>query len=240
MGDKTGQRDGTDPKSNFLLAKLDSEDYEALMTSAKVVTLKLRKQMFRQDQVIDAVYFPLTCMASLIVNTDRRPQMEMATAGREGAFGAELCQSERCLGIVIIQLAGTAVRIPAKVFLREVAERPGLRDLMQRFLYTQTRQILQAASCNRVHSMEERCARWVLMTHDRAGQDTFVLTQEFLSHMLGVRRASVNVAVGMLKKAGFVNYVRGRVTILDRPGLESAACDCYAAIQNAYKAALPR
>src|SRR5207302_10927400 len=126
-----------------------------VIAAGKVITLKLRKQVFRQDQVIDAVYFPLTCMGSLIVNTDSRPQMEMATIGREGAVGAEICQTERCLGIVIIQLAGTALRIPAEVFLKEVAARPELRKIMERYLYAQTRQILYAASCNRVHSMEE-------------------------------------------------------------------------------------
>ena len=238
MSDQTGQRQSAEPKRNLLLAKLNSQDYDALIAGGKVVTLKLRKNVFRQDQSIDAVYFPLTCMASLIVTTDSKPQMEMATTGREGAVGAELCQSERCLGFMLIQLAGTALRIPAKVFLKEVANRPELRNIMDRYLYSQTRQILYAAACNRVHSMEERCARWVLMTHDRAGQDTFPLTQEFLSHMLGVRRATVNVATGMLKKAGFISYVRGRMTVLDRIGLESAACDCYQAIKTAYQTAL--
>jgi CRP-like cAMP-binding protein len=88
--------------------------------------------------------------------------------------------------------------------------------------------------------MEERCARWLLMTHDRAGQDTFPLTQEFLSHMLGVRRATVNVAIGMMKKAGFIRYSRGVITVVDRPALESASCECYQAIQNVYAAVLPK
>src|SRR5579863_3757522 len=83
------------------------------------------------------------------------------------------------------------------------------------------------SACNRLQSMEERCARWLLMTHDRAGEDTFPITQEFLSHMLGVRHATVNVATGMLKKAGFIRYVRGKLTVIDRPGLESASCECY-------------
>jgi DNA-binding transcriptional regulator YhcF (GntR family) len=87
--------------------------------------------------------------------------------------------------------------------------------------------------------MEERCARWMLMTHDRAGEDTFPLTQEFLANMLGVRRATVNVATGMLKKAGFIRYVRGKITIVDRPGLESASCDCFRAINNAYASLFP-
>jgi CRP-like cAMP-binding protein len=229
---------GLDPRINLLLAKLDSRDYDALMEHGKVFALKLNRTLFQQDQLIDAIYFPLTGMGSLIVQTDDRPQMEMATVGREGAIGAEVCQSQRALGILLIQLDGIAVRIPTKIFLQELAERPGLQRIMNRYLYAQTRQILYSASCNRIHAMEERCARWVLMTQDRAGQDNFPLTQEFLSHMLGVRRASVNVATGMLKKAGFISYVRGRVTVLDRAGLASAACECYAATVAAYDAAM--
>src|SRR5271163_1254765 len=95
------------------------------------------------------------------------------------------------------------------------------------------------AGCNRIHSMEERCARWLLMTGDRAGVDTFPLTQEFLAHMLGVRRATVNVATGMLKKAGFIRYVRGKLTITDRSGLESASCACYGEIVRVYDSLLP-
>jgi hypothetical protein len=101
------------------------------------------------------------------------------------------------------------------------------------------RQVLQGAACNRLHNMEERCARWLLLTHDRAGRDEFPLTQDFLANMLGVRRATVNLATGMLKKAGFIRYVRGRITIVDRRGLESSACKCYELIIQAYKSILP-
>src|SRR5260370_38517800 len=100
------------------------------------------------------------------------------------------------------------------------------------------RQILIEAAVNRIHSMEKRCARWLLMTHDRARQDTFPLTQEFLSHMLGVRRATVNLAIGGLKKAGFIRYVRGKITMVDRPGLEAASCTCYQAIVDVYSIVL--
>lgn len=102
-----------------------------------------------------------------------------------------------------------------------------MQKAINRHLYALMRQILHGAACNRVHGMEERCARWLLMTHDRAGEDTIPLTQEFLSHMLGVRRATVNVATGMLKKTGFIRYVRGQLTVVDRAGLESFAYNCY-------------
>jgi CRP-like cAMP-binding protein len=231
----TKKTDSPDPKANRILQQLDSEDYDFLMARAKVVVLKFRKRLYGQDAPVDAVYFPLTCMVSLLVSSDGQPRMEMATVGREGVVGAEeLLQAQGAMGLNLIQIPGAAVRIQADSFLKEVSVRPGLEKVVHRHLYALTRQILHGAACNRLHSMEERCARWLLMTHDRAGHDSFPLTQEFLSHMLGVRRATVNVATGMLKKAGFIRYVRGQITVIDRAGLESASCECYKAIIRAY------
>ena len=228
-----------DPKSNAILAKLSREDYDAVMAKATVVTLKFRKRIYQQDAAIDAVYFPITLMVSLIVSTKRKAQMEMATIGKEGVVGAvEAMQRQGALGLHVIQLSGGAVRIPSSSFLAEIADRPQVASVIFRHQYALTRQILTGAACNRVHSMEERCARWLLMTHDRAGQDSFPLTQEFLSHMLGVRRATVNVATGMLKKAGFIRYVRGVITVIDRRGLQSSACECYQAIIQTYDSAM--
>jgi CRP-like cAMP-binding protein len=222
------------------LAGLEPEDYDALMSEAQIVPLKFGKRLHGQDDHIDAVYFPLTCMFSLLVTTDGQPQMEMATIGKEGIVGAsEVLQALGAIGLNLVQIPGTAVRIEAKAFRKLLSNRPPLQELIHRHLYALLRQVLYGAACNRLHSMEERCARWLLMTHDRAGQDTFPLTQEFLSHMLGVRRATVNVATGMLKKAGFIRYVRGKITVVDRPGLESASCDCYHAILRVYDALLP-
>lgn len=230
-----------DPKTNRILQKLNAEDYDALMARAKVVPLKFRQLLYRQDEPVDAVYFPLTCMVSLLVSSDGEARMEMATVGWEGVVGAsELLEKQGAMGLNITQIPGLAIRVPADSFLREAIARPRLEKAMHRHLYALTRQILHGAACNRLHSMEERCARWLLMTHDRAGQDSFPLTQEFLSHMLGVRRATVNVATGMLKKAGFIRYVRGQLTVVDRPGLDSTSCDCYRAIIRAYDSVMNR
>lgn len=232
--------EASDPKTNRLLARLQREDYDALMLEAKIVPLKFRKLLVRQDERVDAVYFPLTAMVSLLVTTDGQPQMEMATIGKEGVVGAsELIQTQGAMGLNLIQIPGVAVRIDANAFRKLISDRPLVERLIHQHLYALMRQILHGAACNRIHSMEERCARWLLMTHDRAGEDTFPLTQEFLSHMLGVRRATVNVATGMLKKAGFIRYVRGKLTVIDRPGLESASCECYQAIIRVYNSVLP-
>ena len=225
---------------NHFLARLEPDDYDALMREAKIVPLKFRKRMLHQDERIDAVYFPITCMFSLLVTNDGQPQMEMATIGKEGMVGAsEALQMQGAIGLNLVQLPGTAVRIEANAFRKVIGNRMPVQNLIHQHLYALMRQILYGAACNRIHSMEERCARWLLMTHDRAGQDTFPLTQEFLSHMLGVRRATVNVATGMLKKAGFIRYVRGKITVIDRPGLESASCDCYHAILKVYDSLRP-
>jgi CRP-like cAMP-binding protein len=229
-----------DPRSNHFLARLEPQDYDALMREAKIVPMKFRKRMIRQDERIAAVYFPITCMFSLLVTNEGQPQMEMATIGREGMVGAsEALQAQGAIALSLIQLPGTAVRIDANAFRKLVSTRMPMEALIHQHLYALLRQILFGAACNRIHSMEERCARWILMTHDRADEDTFPLTQEFLSHMLGVRRATVNVATGMLKKAGFIRYVRGKLTVVDRPGLESASCDCYRAIVKVYESLRP-
>jgi CRP-like cAMP-binding protein len=229
-----------DPRTNRLLARLEADDYDSLMLQGKIVTLKFRKRLFLQDARVDAVYFPITAMISLLVSTVDMPQMEMATIGKEGVVGAsEVIQEQGAMGLNLVQIPGFALRIDAHAFLKLATSRPPILRLIHQHLYALMRQILHGAACNRLHSMEERCARCLLMTHDRAGQDTFPLTQEFLSHMLGVRRATVNVATGMLKKTGFINYVRGKITVVDRPGLESASCECYPAIIRVYDSLFP-
>jgi CRP-like cAMP-binding protein len=227
-----------DPRSNFLLAKLKPSDYQALLARGKVVALKLGKRLYYQDDAVDAVYFPLTCMVCLLVNSSyKKPRLELATVSREGVVGAtETLHSHGALGFHIIQIPGYAVRIPAAGFLAEVSARPEAEKLFGLHLYALTRQILQGAVCNHVHSMEQRCARWLLVTQDAAEKDTFPITQEFLSHMLGVRRATVNEAVGMLRTAGLITYVRGKMTVLERAGLESAACVCYETVKRVYLA----
>ena len=237
MTKRTPPRATPDPKTNVLLGKLNPEDYAAVMAKAKVVEMKFHKTLLRQDQAIDAVFFPLNCMVSLLVTSDSK--LELAAVGKEGVVGAaELLSDQGALGLHLVQIGGVAVRVPANTILAEMRSRPALQSLIHSHMYALTRQILYSAGCSKLHGMDERCARWLLMTSDLAGQATFQLTQEFLSHMLGVRRATVNVAIGMLKKAGFIRYVRGKLTILDRTGLEAAACICYKEILKTYSNAM--
>lgn len=228
-----------DPKTNKLLAAMTPEDCAVLVAESTTVAFKLGKRLLQPDDVVTAVYFPLNCMVSLLAGSDPATPLELATIGREGVVGmAEVLHNQGAMGMHLIQIPGNALRVEAEAFRRAVERLPLVEKLMQRHFYALTRQILQGAMCNRRHSMEERCARWLLMTQDRAGENVFPLTQEFLSRMLGVRRATVNVATGMLKKAGFIKYVRGVVTVIDRPGLESASCECYMAIVKQYDSIL--
>jgi len=163
----------------------------------------------------------------------------MAIVGREGVVGAsELLQRQGSMALSLVQLPGTAAQIDRYAFLKVASSRLRVQDVMNRHLLALMRQVLIGAACNRLHTMEERCARWLLMTHDHACQDSFPLTQEFLSQMLGVRRATVNAATGTLKKKGLIRYVRGRVTIIDRKGLESASCGCHQATIQVYSSIL--
>jgi CRP-like cAMP-binding protein len=240
MAKLSRQQERPDPRTNRLLASLNPPDYDALMLVGEIVLLKFRKKLHEQDEPVDVVYFPLTCMVSLLVTNDGTPRMEMATVGNEGVAGAsEVLQMQPAMGLNLIQIPGAALRIKADAFRKMIGSRPLMQKAVNRHLYALMRQILYGAACNRLHSMEERCARWLLMTHDRAAGDTFPLTQEFLSHMLGVRRSTVNVATGMLKKAGFISHKRGKITVVDRAGLESAACGCYQAIIAVYDSVYP-
>jgi CRP-like cAMP-binding protein len=128
---------------------------------------------------------------------------------------------------MFVQVEGDAWRLPADAFRRLVDERAPVRRLLLRFAQTFSDQVAQSVACNRLHTLDERCARWLLMTHDRVHGDAFEMTHEFLSYMLGVRRAGVTVAMGTLQGAGIVRYTRGRVAVLDRPRLEEVSCGCY-------------
>jgi CRP-like cAMP-binding protein len=205
------------------------------MAEAEVVTLPLNDRLFRRDGSVDAVYFPVTCMVSVLAGPPEGDLTEAATIGREGVAGAEsVILSQAAIGLHVVQLPGAVVRMEAAGFRKQISGLPALKNLMERHWYAMTRQTLLGAACNRLHQIEKRCARWLLMTHDRASADTFPLTQEFLANMLAVRRASVNSATSALKKAGLIRYVRGQLTVVDRRGLESASCDCYKAIRQAY------
>jgi CRP-like cAMP-binding protein len=174
------------------------------------------------------VWFPETGVASLVAVMGDGALVETGTVGYEGIVGLPLfLGADRWPGRVIWQVPGAAYRLRASSFCSLLERSPGFRGLIGMAAEVQLIQMAQSVACNRLHPIEQRLARWLLMTHDRAGQDEFYLTQEFLAVMLGIRRASVNEAAGHLRANGTLTYQRGHLKVLDRSRLESGACECY-------------
>jgi CRP-like cAMP-binding protein len=224
-----------DSKKNRLLAALPQEEYERLLPHLEPLVLELKQVLFEPNQPIEFVYFLLNGVISLFVPPEDDTFIEVGTIGNEGMVGLPVfLGADQIPGRAICQIPGNAMRMRAVVFQREVTSGMVLYGLLHRYTQAMFNQTAQTAACNRLHSIEERFCRWILMTHDRVESDVFVLTQEFLSQMLGVRRASVSKVASVAQGAGLIQYKRGNVTILDREGIEETACDCYRIIKAEY------
>ena len=223
-----------DAEPNRLLRSIPASSYDRLAPDLERVEFSSRQRLWDAHEPIRSVYFPRTCVLSLLILLEEDGPVESATIGREGMAGVTIALgAESTAATAIAQIPGEAVRIPASVFRKALAEDVALLSIVLRYAHVLYEQTSQSVACNRRHSMEQRCARWLLMTHDRVGADQFPLKQEFLAFMLGVRRASVTVAAGMLQHAGLIGYSRGSITIVDRVQLEAAACECYRTIRDA-------
>jgi CRP-like cAMP-binding protein len=213
---------------NRLLAALPRDQYVRLLPHLERVPLPLREILYDANGPISHVFFPLNGVVSLVILMEGGIILEVGTIGNEGMVGTPVF-----LGSVssptraMSQVAGEALRMEVKIFQKEMRRRGPLHDLVQRYTQTMINQISQSTVCNNRHSVEKRMCRWLLMSHDRVGTDEFGLTQEFLAQMLGVRRPTVTAVAGTLHKAGLITYHRGTMTVLDRKGLEAAACECY-------------
>lgn len=224
--------ESTHSPRNRLLAALPSDVYRQLLPEWERVPLVFKQVLVPQHARIEHVYFPEGGVCSMLRQTPGAMPVEVATVGLEGMVGFGLLLGDDASHEEIVcQVPGAALRTPARSFLAAVDAHAALRRICLRSTQTLIGQIAQAAACNRIHNVEERAARWLLMTHDRVGNDEFPLTQEFLAQMLGVRRQAVNVAAGMLQQAGLISYARGIIRILDRAGLEEASCECYGLIR---------
>ncbi len=182
------------------------------------------------------VHFPIGGFISLVAMVDGKSSLEVGLIGNEGMLGVSLA-----LGVdtspmrALVQGSGSALRMATAAFQSELQHTPPLRRSLDRYIYVLMAQLAQTAACTCFHVLEARLARWLLMTHDRALQDRFYLTHDLLSHMLGVRRSGVTRAAGVLQKRKLIHYSRGDITVLDRPGLERASCECYAAVTADYE-----
>jgi CRP-like cAMP-binding protein len=223
-------------EENRFLRLLPPSSYYRIRPYLEVVPLPKKHVVWNVDDPIDSVYFPRRCVLSLLVMLKYRAPVEAATVGNEGLLGmSTVLGADRSPLLVIAQIPGEALRIGARMFAELVEDDASLRLLTLRYSHALLEQTAQSVACNRRHSTVQRCARWLLMTHDRAHSDDFALTHEFLAMMLGVRRASVTVAAGQLQRAKLIRYLYGRVVVENRPGLEEAACECYHVVQRRFQ-----
>ena len=221
------------PNQNHLLAALPTAEFEPLATHLELVSMPLGKMLYQPGEKLQHAYFPTTCIVSLHYVMESGASAESAGVGNEGVVGISLFMGgDTTPSSAVVQTAGHAYRIQGKL-LKEEFNRAGL---MQRLLlrYTQAlmTQMSQTAVCNRHHSLEQQLCRWLLLTLDRLPTNELIMTQELVASMLGVRREGITEAAGNLQRAGFISYRRGHIAVLDRSGLETGACECYAVVKK--------
>jgi CRP-like cAMP-binding protein len=225
-----------DPKQNRLLGTLPQKEYDYLLPHLEPVALELKHILYEPNEPISHLYFLTNSVGSLLAVLSDGAMMEVGTVGNEGFVGLPVfLGANQVSSLALIQVAGDGVKLKTETFRREVVPESQLFSLMQRYALALFSQTSQNVACNQFHSIEERFCRWMLMTHDRIGSDQFVLTQEFIAQMLGVRRASVSVVASVMQQAGFIQYKRGKMTILNREGLESTSCECYQTIKAEFQ-----
>ncbi len=217
------------PIKNHILAALPRREYERMLPNLEFISLPLDVSLYKSGDFIEYVYFLSEGVVSLITHMKSGAAIEVGLIGTDGMVGIPVLLGEKiAFEEAVVQINGSGLRMKSEKLkeLLKKAHNPLLTELL---LYTRTlmKQVAQTAACNRLHNVEERLARWLLMCHDRVESDELPLTQEFISHMLGTRRATVGSAAGVLQAKGVIKYSRGRVTILSRKRLEEFACECY-------------
>ena len=225
---------------NQLLQILTHRDRKRLREQAEPVELVFGEMLCEVGRPYRHVYFPLTGFVSLVISVGKHQPLEMGLIGNEGMLGATLLLDVNDSPLrAVVQGAGTALRVPAALFRLELRECAPLAGIIRRYLYVLMSQLSQTAACTCFHEIDRRLARWLLMTHDRAQTDSFQLTHQLLADMLGVRRSAVTIAAGDLQGARLISYTRGTITVINRKGLERAACECYQAVAAAYARRFP-
>jgi CRP-like cAMP-binding protein len=221
------------PIANQLLAALPKKDYQGMVRHLEKIPLIFEEVIYRPNAPISDVYFPNSGIVSLLAGANERTTLEVGLVGNEGMVGlGAFLGVNTSVNRAVVQGAGSAMKMKASSLRKQCKDGGVFSRLLQRYSHSVLAQLTQSAVCNQFHSVDARLARWLLMTRDRMANDEFRLTQEFLSHMLGVRREGVSIAAGDLQKRKLIRYSRGCLRILDRPGLEAISCGCYEIIRD--------
>jgi len=221
------------PLKNRLLAALPSEEYERLLPHLKHVSLPLREILCQTGDRMKYAWFPLSGMISMLSGVSDGANVEVGVIGNEGMLGLPIfLGSGIAPNQAIVQVADGAMRMKADILRAEFKRAGPLQVLLLRYTQAFFTQVSQSAACNRLHALDQRLCRWLLVVHDRMESDHFLLTHEFISHMLGMRRSGVSEAASTLQNAGLIHYSHGKIHILNREGLESASCECYQIVKE--------
>ena len=231
----------SDATQNLLLCSLPTADCERLLPHLQPVTFLLGQIVYEPGERINYCYFPTNSVVSLLYTMRDGSTAEMGLVGNEGVLGVPLfLGGDSTCSRALVPIGGDAFRLPAKLLREEFAHPGPLQHLLLRYTQALITQISQTAVCNRLHSVEQRLCRWLLLCHDRKNRSDLLMTQELIANMLGGRRESVTVAAGHLQDAGLIHYCRGHIFILDRNGLESNACECYRVVEDEFDRLLGR
>ena len=221
--------------ANRVLASLPAKEYKRLQAHLESIELTFGQVLYEPGKAMRYVYFPIDCLVSLLTAVDKRRTLEVGMVGNEGMAGMPFILGMGVSGVrAIVQGAGTALRMASAPFRIEFDRNPSLQGALYRYTYALMAQVSQTAACNRFHEAEPRLSRWLLMTRDRVGSDEFLLTHEFLAHMLGVRREGVTEAASALKRRKLISYERGNIRILDVRGLKASSCSCYQIVKAVF------
>jgi CRP-like cAMP-binding protein len=229
-----------DPRQNHLLAALPAATFERLRPHLKLVALPLGEALSESGVVLRHVYFPTNSIVSLLYVMEDGASAEIAVVGNEGVIGISLFMGgETTPSRAVVQSAGYAYQLAGRVLKEAFSQAGAMQHVLLRYTQALLTQMAQTAVCNRHHSLDQQLCRWLLLSLDRLDSNELVMTQELIANMLGVRREGVTEAAGKLQEAGLIHYSRGRIVVIDRPGLEARTCECYAVVRKEFDRLLP-
>ncbi len=222
-------------KKNHLLAELPDEEFERILPHLIPTSLTLGQVLYESGDRLDYVYFPTTAIVSLLYIMENGSTAEIGVVGNDGILGIALFMGgDTTPNRAVIQSAGEAFKMIAKDLMNEFSLGGKLHNLLLRYTQALITQISQTAVCNRLHTVEQQLCRWLLLSHDRLDSDKLVMTHDLISNMIGVRREGITLAAQKLSARKLIKNVRGTITIIDRPGLERAVCECYKVVNDEY------